>query len=238
MTTILITVTYPRNELDFSDGYDRFIDILKTLSRVRGVSGKWVFGPHDIFEDYEIAKRSLEEIEKSGSEQYDFYSAVTDNTKKFKDWDGLIEVHYFWGNTPNRIIIKIKEISELTSLTFQDVLNFIEAILSWRVPLHISAGSMIYLMHHHPLSKRRLGIRWIGWLPNQIRPEDVPEAEVAQPLHEGTLIASQKEFWHPIPDLPGYSSDAIQRTQDVEIRLATLGALPEYGDILQMREEE
>ena len=84
---------------------------------------------------------------------------------------------------------------------------------------------------HHPLDRTRAGIRWIGWLPFLLTPSDVPEAERVEAMNGGTLVMTQTTFWQAWEANPAYSLAAIQRAQNVEIRLNLLGVLPTAADL-------
>ena len=66
----------------------------------------------------------------------------------------------------------------------------------------------------------------MGWLPFNISASEVPEAEIVQAINDGTLVITQSDFWQPYEKHPLYSREAIEKAQDVEIRLNSLGVLP------------
>jgi Immunity protein 52 len=110
-------------------------------------------------------------------------------------------------------------------------MGLIETVTRWKRPQHLAFGPVVYLRDHHPLDRARPGIRWMGWLPFQLTPSDVPEAELVQPMNGGTLVVTQSTFWQAWEGNPAYSQAAIQRAQDVEIRLNLLGVLPTAEDL-------
>jgi hypothetical protein len=63
-------------------------------------------------------------------------------------------------------------------------------------------------------------------VPFALNPSDVPEAERVQQMNGGTLIATQMDFWQVFEHHPLYSKEAIERAQEVELRLNLLGVLP------------
>ncbi len=76
-----------------------------------------------------------------------------------------------------------------------------------------------------PIDVQRIGLGWMGWLPFKLTKEDVPEAEIVHEMHEGTLVVSQMKA-------PEYGDErAIERMQDVEIRLNLLDVLPSGPDM-------
>ncbi len=102
----------------------------------------------------------------------------------------------------------------------------IEAIVAWRRPQHLRLGPWLYTRDHHPLDRSREGIGWMGWIPFPLSASDVPEAELVRPMLGGSLIIVQSEFWQANPRHPLYSQPAIERAQEVDLRLHLLGVLP------------
>ncbi len=73
----------------------------------------------------------------------------------------------------------------------------------------------------------------MGWLPFALTPDDVPEAEIVRPMNDGTLIVTQSQFWQAWEAHPEYSRAAIERAQEVEIRLNLLGVLPTNIELMR-----
>ena len=108
----------------------------------------------------------------------------------------------------------------------QNFINMIDIITQWKRPQHLRFGPFIYMRDHHPLDRAREGIGWMGWVPFALNPSDVPEAALVREMNGGTLIVTQMEFWQAWPAHPDYSKTAIERAQEVEVRLNLLGVLP------------
>jgi len=108
----------------------------------------------------------------------------------------------------------------------QNFINMIDVITQWKRPQHLRFGPFIYMRDDHPLDRSREGIGWMGWVPFALNSSDVPEAELVRQMNGGTLIVTQSEFWQAWPQHPQYSKAAIERAQEVEIRLNMLGVLP------------
>ena len=108
----------------------------------------------------------------------------------------------------------------------QHFINMIDVITQWQRPQHLRFGPYIYTRDHQPLDRARSGIGWMGWVPFALTPSDVPEAEVVRQMNGGSLIVTQSEFWQAWPEHPNYSAAAIERAQEVEVRLNLLGVLP------------
>ena len=105
-------------------------------------------------------------------------------------------------------------------------INLIEAVIAWKRPQHLAFGPLVYLRDHHPFNTNRLGIRWMGWVPFDLSPNAVTKAELVRPMNGGTLVVTQLAFWQAIEGHPNYSRAAINRAQEVELRLNLLRVLP------------
>ena len=92
--------------------------------------------------------------------------------------------------------------------------------------MHLSGRLSTYEVYDSPLSRQRIGTGWIGWVPFLLNASDIPEAAIVQQVSGGTVIVSHDVFWDNMPSSPWYSKEALERTQDVEVRLNTLGVLP------------
>ena len=108
-------------------------------------------------------------------------------------------------------------------------LTMVEITTAWMRPQHLRFGSISYSRNDHPLDRQRNGIGWIGWLPFSLTPADVPEAHLIAPMNGGTVVMTWPEFWQAHPG--ARNEDAVRRTQDVEIRLNSLGVLPTNADL-------
>jgi hypothetical protein len=100
----------------------------------------------------------------------------------------------------------------------------IDTVITWKRPQHLRCGPSMYFLNDHPLDKARSGLGWLGWLPFDISPSEVPEAAIVLPMHGGTFLASQRDWW--IAAGPQRDEAAVQRAQVLELRLNALGLLP------------
>lgn len=142
---------------------------------------------------------------------------------------GIDETFYkfqLWWGTLNNLSADFRRFRPEYDFTANDMIALVEAITRWKRPQHLEFGPSDYFHLHHPLDRARRGIRWIGWVPFALNPSDVPEAERVQQMNGGTLIATQMDFWQCFEHHPLYSKSAIERAQEVEIRLNLLGVLP------------
>ena len=133
---------------------------------------------------------------------------------------------YRWGQLTTRLKADFRRFPPDYDFTANDMIALVEVITRWKRPQHLEIGPSRSFRDHHPLDRARRGIRWIGWVPFALNPSDVPEAERVQQMNGGTLIATQMDFWQCFEHHPLYSKDAIERAQEVEIRLNLLGVLP------------
>ncbi|MEJ6404610.1 hypothetical protein [Yoonia sp. 2307UL14-13] len=133
---------------------------------------------------------------------------------------------YTWGQYATQLNGEIRRPHPTHGLQLNHLIGLVDAVTTWKRPQHLAFGSVSYLVHFHPLARNRVGIRWIGWLPFDLSPSDVPEAEIVRPMNGGTLVITQSDFWQPMQGHPNYSKEAIDRAQEVEVRLNLLGVLP------------
>lgn len=139
----------------------------------------------------------------------------------------LYDLKYHWNNwQPDHLSSEIYHPHPQYGTQAQLYVDLIEAVTAWQRPQHLAFGPGIYMRDHHPLDRARVGIRWMGWLPFALNPSDVPEAELVRPMNGGTLVVTQSQFWQAWEANPDYSRAAIERAQEVEIRLNLLGVLP------------
>lgn len=110
-------------------------------------------------------------------------------------------------------------------------IELIDTIIDWQRTMHLFVSPTRYFMDHHPLDRSRQGIGWMGWIPFDLPAHELPEAEIVRPMHGGTLIVTQSAFWQAFERHPAYSPQAIERAQEVELKLAMLGMLPTGEDL-------
>lgn len=102
--------------------------------------------------------------------------------------------------------------------------SILDVVLDWRQPVHMSWVWSHYRMELQPIDTARRPVGWIGWVPFQIAPADLPEAEIVKPKGHGTFVASQRAFWFSKGDQA--DPHAIERAQAMDMALNRLGVLP------------
>jgi hypothetical protein len=100
----------------------------------------------------------------------------------------------------------------------------IDTVITWKHPQHLRCGPPMYFLNDHPLDKARSGLGWLGWVPFDIAPAEVPEAAIVLPIQGGTFLASQRDWW--VAYGPERDEAAVRRAQALELRLNALGVLP------------
>ncbi len=214
------------SDADFETGAQEFLDLLTRVRKVPGFDVPWVsqwkeHGPlYDAFEDREAF---LEKIRTHNADRKDGFSIWAHGHRE--KFEYLLE--YNWKNWRPDILLGEVYYSHPdhgTDLRF--FLTLVEAVLAWQRPMHLAFGPGVYMRDFHPLDRARVGIHWIGWVPFLLNPSDVPEAEIVEQMQGGTLIVTQRAFWQALDAHPNFSQAAIDRAQEVEIRLNALGVLP------------
>lgn len=224
---LTLTAKLYSQSTDFGRGFDVFLRLLATLRAAPGFDVDWF--------------AQLDE----GSEPLFVFKNREAYEQVFRDFNGASPGHLsLWAHSPDPRLYDLRyDCSDLASSVDQaslDVraahpehgadlefcLGALNAFTLWQRPMHVRFGPFVYVRDDHPLDRSREGISWIGWLPFDLSPSDVPEAEIVRPMNEGTLVATQRAFWQAWPQHPAYSRTAIERTQEVELRLNRLGVLP------------
>ena len=111
----------------------------------------------------------------------------------------------------------------------QMYVDMVNIATAWRRPMHLRCQPILYLRNYHPFDRARSGIGWIGWIPFDLLPSDVPEAHRVEPMNGGTLIVSSPHFWQA----GGADKDdaAIAQAQEVDMKLNLLGVLPTIHEL-------
>lgn len=225
MSDLALSVKLPPQNYGFEEGAADFLELLTQLRQVRGFDVDWYAiwekdGPrYDVWKDRETY---LQQFRENNAEKADHFSIWAHESS-----DRLYDLTYRWNNwSTNHLSGEVYRPHPQYGTQFQLYVGLIDAILGWKRPQHLAFGPGVYLRDHHPLDRSRAGIRWIGWIPFTLNPSDVPEAEIVQPMHNGTLIVTQSQYWQAWEANPDYSREAIERAQEVEIRLNLLDVLP------------
>lgn len=229
-----LDVDLPPQNYGFDEGASDFLLMLKQLRRIPGFDVDWFSQWEENGNRYRISNDVEGYLSK-------FRAHNEKRTESFSIWAheypgndesdaNLYGFRYSWYNRP------LSSIDMLSGEVYrphpeygtdpQLYINLIAAVTAWKRPQHLAFGPGVYMRDHHPLDRSRAGIRWMGWVPFDLTPNDVPEAALVRPMNGGTLIVTQMRFWQAWEANPDYSREAIERAQEVEIRLNLLGVLP------------
>lgn len=211
---------------DIPRGVDDFVSLLTLLHSCPGFDVDWVVqeGEHSprysVWNNREDFRRIIEARNRIEPDLFNAWSIEASDPR-------LYSINMHWnGWDPDRLSGEIYQPHPRYGTQPEIYIGMIDAVTRWKRPQHLAFGPMVYLRDHHPLDRARAGIRWMGWLPFDLHPSDVPEAELVRPMNGGVLVVTQMAFWQAWDANPAYSRDAIERAQDVEIRLNLLGVLP------------
>ncbi|WP_294930870.1 Imm52 family immunity protein [uncultured Paracoccus sp.] len=225
-TDLALSVKLPLQNYGFEEGAADFIALLTQLRRVRGFNVDWAVQPErdgPLISIWSDRDAYLEIFRENNAGETDLFSIKAPEASD----EVLYDLTYRWHDwSPDHLSGEIYRPHPQYGTQFQLYVGLIDAIVAWKRPQHLAFGPFVYFRDQHPLDRSRVGIRWIGWIPFALNPSDVPEAENVQPMHGGTLIATQSQYWQAWEANPDYSREAIERAQEVEIRLNLLGVLP------------
>lgn len=225
---LMLSVKLTPQNYGFEEGAADFIVLLTQLRKIRGFDVDWYAIWEERGSRYDIwtnRDEYLEKFREHNNERRDGFSIWAHESS-----DRLYDLNYNWRNKPllsvDMLAGEVYRPHPKHGTQFQLYVGLIDAIIAWKRPQHLAFGPGVYFRDHHPLDRSRVGIRWIGWVPFALNPSDVPEAEIVQPMHDGSLIITQSQYWQAWEANPDYSRAAIERAQEVEIRLNLLGVLP------------
>ena len=228
-----LTAQLPHHNYGFDEGAQDFFRVLRMIEKLPAFDLGWSMGDYYLWDQ----KTEFLEEAKSDSENAgyaDEFSSIDINDDAVRVL-GTEKVYYtfgyYWGIHSTRFTGEFRRPHPRYGTQAQQFINLIEVVTKWKRPQHLRFGSTFYLVNHHPLSRQHVGIGWMGWIPFDVPATDVPEAEIVRPMNNGTLIVTQSQFWLPVPGHPNYSKAAIERAQEVEIRLNLLGVLPAALDL-------
>lgn len=230
---LTLSVELAPQNYGFEGGAEDYLQLLERLRQVPGFDVDWVtqleqHGP--LFSVWSNREKYLDVFRENNKEKADFFSIWAGESS-----DEMYAIlKYFWNNwKPDHLSGEIYRPHPKYGTQAQLYINLINAVTLWKRPQHLAFGPMVYMRDHHPLDRARVGIRWMGWLPFALPPSDVPEAEIVRPMNGGTLVVTQSEFWQAWEANPAYSRAAIERAQEVEIRLNLLGVLPTNLELMR-----
>jgi hypothetical protein len=228
---LTLDMDLPPQNYDFEEGAADFIVLLENMRNIPSFDVDWGIRPERDGPFLSVRNNReayLNVFRKNNANKSEFLriKAVEASAER------LYVPSYVWKNyRPDTFSSEIHNPHPQFGTDAQQYINLIDVVTRWKRPQHLAFGPGVYIRDHHPLDRSRAGIRWIGWLPFLLTPSDVPEAERVVPMNGGTLVMTQTTFWQAWEANPAYSLAAIQRAQDVEIRLNQLGVLPTAADL-------
>ena len=242
----------PVRDSSFEEDLDNFLKLLARLQRTSMSADGWFVptpefnGDESGFDPMDPANRGMFLIwDKRAKEIAGDYFGESDSPSETIEV-GPVRFTAIRPNEPTKPTYEIEYISDhrmlLTRMDFRRphdrygtsagmYIELIDAIVEWQRPLHLFLSPTRYFMDHHPLDRSRKGIGWMGWIPFDLPADELPEAEIVRPVRGGTLIVTQSAFWQAFERHPAYSPQAIERAQEVELKLAMLGLLPTSEDL-------
>ncbi|WP_227269321.1 immunity 52 family protein [Roseobacter weihaiensis] len=219
---------YGAEYADYDEGGRDFFRLLRMIEHLPLCNLGWSKRGFRLWEqeaEYLADSRRLSDAAGYADDEGSIYM-VDDGETLYGSNEVYYTFKYNWGIYATQLHAEFKRFRPEYNFTADHMIALIEAITRWKRPQHLEFGPSDYFQLHHPLDRARRGIRWIGWVPFALTPSDVPEAALVQEMNGGSLIATQMEFWQVFEHHPLYSKQAIERAQEVEIRLNLLGVLP------------
>ena len=226
-----VFASLPDRGLTFERGADLFVDLLRRLRRLSDFDTEWMAqheegGPvHDLWSDPDAF---VESFRAGNARRPEHQSIAAFENRSPRRYDASMN----WSqDDPAYVTLEIRGSENAEAIDAEYMAAIVEIVVGWRRPMHLRAGPALYFMDHHVLDRARQSIQWVGWVPFEIAPADVPEAEIVRPMLGGTLVATQRGLWQVNPDNHYHSEAAIARAQDVDVRLNLLGVLPTADDL-------
>jgi hypothetical protein len=221
---------FPRQLYDFDQGAAEFLLLLKDLKKLRYFDMGYdsYFGQPFVDQAAYLGGFRANNLEDTPDGSVNEIHVVGD--------DGLrpnFSVSYWWGRqdlTISHVGIDFTHPHPLHGHNIDLFIETVDTIITWKRPQHLRCGPAMYFLNDHPLDKARSGIGWLGWVPFDLAPADVPEAAIILPMQGGTFVASQREAW--IAAGPQRDEAAVRRAQALDLRLNHLGVLP---SIIELR---
>lgn len=231
---LMLNAKLTPQDYDFERGVEDFLNLLSLLHKTPGFDVDWDAQENDEhgvrYSVWENPEGYLGVLRKANTAKLDLFSIWATEAS-----DALLyDLKYRWNDwAPDHIIGEINHPHPIYGTHADLYIRLIDAVTAWKRPQHLTFGPGVYMRDFHPLDRARVGIRWMGWLPFDLSPSDVPEAEIVQPMNGGTLVVTQSQFWQALDAHPDYSRQAIERAQEVEIRLNLLGVLPTNLELMR-----
>lgn len=219
-------------EINYDKDVGEFVSLLRALEKTSSFDLGWSIAGNILWDDLDDYVGYIEGVAKENYPDGSAYTfAINDS---YDDNEVFYSLYYAIDKYAGKqLAVDFHRHHPVRGIRVHDMIDVIDAITRWKRPQHLSIGPVSYFINSHPLSRNRIGVGWGGWVPFEISPEDVPEAEIVRRMNEGTLVVTQREFWQDHPTQTEYSLEAIQRAQAVEVRLNSLGVLPTSADIVK-----
>ncbi len=223
---MLLTNYFPPNANGFDHGAKNFLFLLRLAEKLPIYQGEYdsFYGrPFDGSTDFLDGFRTQNQTRSLADKMYDIHAGAPDDGRPNITFD------YIWGDpdlTLTYLSVDFTNPDPVPAL-LRDLDRYIETIdtvITWKRPQHVRCGPPMYFLQDHPLDKPRSGIGWLGWVPFDIAPTEVPEAAIVLPMQGGTLLASQRDWW--IAAGTDRDATAVHRAQALELRLNAMGVLP------------
>ncbi len=208
---------------DFDAGAARFLSLLRTIERNRFFEvDHWMSNSINV---WEREREFLEDERKRNHEAIEKGQLLGIGAGASLGGAPFLKLRYIWrSRRRDSLSAEVRRAHPVHGTPTQMYVDMVDIITAWRRPMHIRCQPFLYLRDYHPFDRARSGIGWVGWIPFDLSPSDVPEAHRVEPMNGGTLIVSQPDFWQA--GGPDKDDDAIARAQEVDMKLNLLGVLP------------
>lgn len=216
---MLLNVSLAPDASEFDGGAQDFLVLLRALKKVKYF---------DVEFDSYFGKPLQHETEfLNGFLEHDLEAAADNLQGQAIHNVHVVGVDYWWGTpdlTRTGVTIDFTKPHAVEGHKIDLFIETIDSVITWKRPQHVRCGPGMYFLNDHPLDKARSGIGWLGWLPFDLSPAEVPEAAILLPMQGGTFVASQRDWW--VAAGPDRDTAAVHRAQALELRLNVLGVLP------------
>ncbi|MEJ6404355.1 hypothetical protein [Yoonia sp. 2307UL14-13] len=222
MTYIELNAFFQYRPMQFDDGVSEFFELLTRLQSLRPLSLGWEGDGHALSTDPDGLRSILRDANDPDGPEGSFSFAMAENARS-SDGQSHVAGQYLatlrFDREEGELSFRLKIVPHLSSATlFRDIIKILH---DWWPLQHVHVDDPFYAKYDRPLDPtNRAGIGWAGWVPFQLTPAQVPEAQILAPLGNGTFLATQETYWETT------DRDAVKRAQDLEIRLNNLGMLP------------
>jgi hypothetical protein len=217
---MMLSVVLPPDASEFDAGAQNFLTLLRGLKARRYFDGEFdsYFGkPLQDETGYLNGFRDSAVDNLPGQTMHNIHIVTGD----------YFGADYWWGTPDVTLTVLVGNFMRSHPRYGYSIDHFVETIdtvITWQRPQHVRCGPSMYFLNDHPLDKARSGVGWLGWVPFDLQPSEVPEAAILLPMQGGTFLASQRDWW--IAAGPDRDVAAVQRAQALELRLNVLGVLP------------